>query len=317
MKFDGHKEKTYTEYWNNFSSKPKKGKIISKYLRKIKKKITSATGYHLNISFRKKSKIIDGSFSSFQNNNFILNSRNLKINEKIINFLKGFEIKFEREKITEYIEEYQRIYFDSPVKYLGSGFSFNEGIFLFCILKIIKPTDVVESGVMRGFSTYIIDKATTDDCLIHCYDISFDKIEFKSKKALYNNCDITKSPPVFKGKIPFALWDDHVSQLDRLKFSLENKIKFNIFDDDLSFLNFHSDGWPPIPTINMIKESNKEILELDKINWISENRKGEMILEQIRKFNYSDIVSYHELFPEIFDVTGYKNHSQTSFLITK
>ena len=67
----------------------------------------------------------------------------------------------------------------------------------------------------------------------------------------------------------------------------------------------------------MIKESNKEILELDKINWISENRKGEMILEQIRKFNYSDVVSYHELFPEIFDVTGYKNHSQTSFLITK
>ena len=41
----------------------------------------------------------------------------------------------------------------------------------------------------------------------------------------------------FNGMFAIAFWDDHTSQLDRLEFSIKNKIKFNLFDDDLSFLN--------------------------------------------------------------------------------
>ena len=82
---------------------------------------------------------------------------------------------------------------------------------------------------------------------------------FKQKANYYNN-DITQTPPNMKEHKVLALWDDHSSQLDRLDFAINNHIKYNIFDDDLGFLNFHSDGWPPIPSITMLFEYFSENL---------------------------------------------------------
>ena len=102
---------------------------------------------------------------------------------------------------------------------------------------------------MKGFTTYLIDAATDDDCKICSYDINFENNMFNSKKATYINTDITNNIPLFTNKKTVSLWDDHTSQMDRLKFSQKHNIQYNFFDDDLSFLNIHLDGWPPIPTI--------------------------------------------------------------------
>ena len=215
----------------------------------------------------------------------------------------------------KYINEYEKIYKESPVKHLGSGFGFNEGLYLFSLLKITNPTDVIESGVMRGFSTYIIDKATNENTRIHCYDISFNKLEYKSKKAIYNNCDITKKDPILLSDKLFALWDDHVSHYDRLQYSFAKKIKYNLFDDDLSFLNFHSDGWPPIPSLQMMLNFKNELLNKNSLEWISQNRLGIINLEELKKIKIDEKKINYTLLLDLFDVTGYKNHSRTSFVM--
>ena len=68
------------------------------------------------------------------------------------------------------------------------------------ILKIIEPELVIESGVMKGFTTYLIDAATHDDCEIYSYDINFENNMFNSKKAKYINSDITNKIPLIKNK---------------------------------------------------------------------------------------------------------------------
>ena len=73
---------------------------------------------------------------------------------------------------------------------------------------------------MKGFTTYLIDAATDDDCKIYSYDINFENNMFNSKKATYINTDITNKIPLESFYfITVALWDDHTSQMDRLKFS--------------------------------------------------------------------------------------------------
>ena len=109
---------------------------------------------------------------------------------------------------------------------------------------------------MKGFTTYLIDAATHNDCKIFIYDINFENNMFNSKKATYVNIDITNKIPLIKKKT-VALWDDHTSQMDRLKFLQKYHIQYNFFDDDLSFLNIHSDGWPPIPTISALQDIKK------------------------------------------------------------
>ena len=189
--------------------------------------------------------------------------------------------------------------------------------FFFTILKIINPELVIESGVMRGFTTYLIDAATSNNCKIFSYDINFDNKIFNSKKAKYVNSDITNDVPFIKDKRTVALWDDHTSQLDRLKFSQKHNIEFNFFDDDLSFLNLHADGWPPIPTISMLQYIRNKNLSSDTINWFSRNREGIVYLDNFDELDCVEKIKFHKIFPQLFPITGYKNHSQCSLVINK
>ena len=314
MEFDSNKQVTLTKYWNNFYQKKKNVSLayFSYLLRILKKKIKNIIGYKVNI--QKIKKIVDFSYSSFQKEPIIINLRNKEIEKILIDVYKKNDLNYSGYDHIKYINEYEKIYRESPVKHLGSGFGFNEGLYLFSLLKITNPTDVIESGVMRGFSTYIIEKATNENARIHCYDISFNRLEYKSKKAIYNNCDISEKDPSLLSNNLFALWDDHVSHYDRLQYSFAKKIKYNLFDDDLGFLNFHSDGWPPIPSLQMILNLNKELLNKSTLEWISQNRLGIINLDELKKIKIDKKTINYTLLSDLFDITGYKNHSRTSFV---
>lgn len=317
IKFDQYRKKTFTSHWNNFSQKPKKKQNYLKYLKIFKKYISQYFGYKLSIKISRKHNIKDEAFTSYHTDNNIINYRNSELLILLHEYLNFFKLECSEEYLKKIIKNYTSVFFKSPVKELGSGFGFNEGLFLFCIIKIIKPDIIIESGVMRGFTTYLIDSASSNKCKIYCYDINFENLEFISKKAIYFNHDIMIDKPNLKNKKTLAFWDDHTSQVDRLIFSLNEGIKYNFFDDDLSFLNFHSDGWPPIPTISMLKEIKKNIINHNQIEWVCRNRKGKLWLNNLKNKNPIDNVISHKIFPDLFYKTGYRSNSQCSFLITR
>ena len=316
-RFDPYRKKTFTPYWNHFSITPKKNQSGSIIIKKIKKILKQIIPFQFKIKIHKRKNIKDEIFYSFQSDKNIINYRNYLLSKAVINYLDSFDLKYSNKNILGFVEEYSKVFLKSPITDMNSGFGFNEGLFLFCLIKIIKPTLVIESGIMKGFTTYLIDAATDKNCLLKCYDISFENIQYKSTKAEYFNHDINQIPPDVKNHKVLAFWDDHTSQLDRLEFSIKNYIKFNIFDDDLGFLNFHSDGWPPIPSITMLYEIKANIIKTPKINWTSRGRKGEMWISQIINNNAIDKIKNHKTFPNIFSLTGYKSHSECSFLILK
>ena len=98
---------------------------------------------------------------------------------------------------------------------------------------------------------------------------------------------------------------------------MKNNIKFNIFDDDLGFLNFHSDGWPPIPSITMLYEIKNALVKPQNIKWVSRDRTGEMWIKSLKTNNSIDEIKFYKKFPNMFPFTGYKSHSECSFLILK
>lgn len=317
MKFDVYRKKTFTNSWNNFGIKPKTKNSFSIQIKKIKKFIGKFFKFHLHIKIIKNKNVKDVPFHSYQIDHSVINYRNKALVKRISIFLNLYKIEHSDKIINDFIVEYYKIFSKSKVTDLGSGFGFNEGLFLFCIIKLLKPTFIIESGIMRGFTSYIIDAATDENIIMACYDINFENIQFKSSKATYYNTDISENIPNLEGHKVLAFWDDHISQLERLIFSLNHKIKFNIFDDDLSFLNFHSDGWPPIPSITMLSEINRNIINTDRVEWICRNKKGSIDIHDLKKTNPFKNVKYHNHFPNIFDVTGYKSHSQCSLVITK
>ena len=317
IKYDKYKKKTLSTYWNNFSITPKNSFDSQNLLKKMLRKIQSFFGFKITIKIAKIKQSENDEFQSYQKEKIIIKYRNEKLTEKILIYFKKFKINSNKSEILNFIKQFQIIFCKSPVRDLGSGFGFNESLILYCILKKINPTEVIESGVMKGFTTYIIDKATSKNCKILCYDINFDNLIFKSKKAKYFNHDISYNFTKLRKDKTFAFWDDHTSHLDRLKFSIKHKIKYNMFDDDLSFLNFHSDGWPPIPSISMLKEIQQNLINKDEVQWICKNNVGKLWLDNIKNDNTINLVKNHYIFPDLFSETGYKNHGHCSFLILK
>ena len=316
-KFDQIRKKTFTPFWNNFDTKPKSSKSMSLIVQSLKKFFKKNIGIQIKINTYKNLEKKDEFFSSYQIDKNIISYRNKLLAEIVVKYLRKSNLIFKTKDINKYIDEYCEVFQKSPIKELGSGFGFNEGLFLYCIIKVINPNLVIESGIMKGFTTYLIDAAVSNNCKLKCYDISFENIEYKSKKANYFQQDINQDPPNLKNKKVLAFWDDHTSQLDRLEFSIKNKIKFNLFDDDLSFLNFHSDGWPPIPSISMLFDLKNKIITKSIFEWVSRGRKGKIWLENIKKRNEINQIKTHNLFPNLFNITGFKNHSQCSLVILK
>ena len=317
MEFDFHKKKTYTSHWNNFKNKPRSGNFFSSFLKKFKNLIYKFLGFKLSVRLIRNQSQKDEAYSSYVVDLNVKKYRNELLLEQILLFLESSNLKLNKFDIESYIDEFEDVFMKSPIKEQGSGFGYNEGVFFYTILKIINPTVVIESGVMKGFTTYLIDAATNENCRIYCYDINLENNLFNSKKATYLNTDITKNVPSMHNEKVVALWDDHTSQIDRLKFSLMHNIEYNFFDDDLSSLNIHSDGWPPIPTISMLKDLDSGKINDQDFKWVSRNREGIVFLKNINDTNIVKDIFFHKSFPQLFPITGYKNHSQCSLVINK
>ena len=230
-------------------------------------------------------------------------------------FLLKLKIKCSNKHLIKSIKEHDKIYYKlNPILNNSGGIGYNNSLFLYIFLKNIKIDLAIESGVWQGFTSYIIDSAKKRIRNIK-FDISFSKLIYKSDKAIYNEFDINEYD--FKNykkhlKNSFAFFDDHYSQLDRFLLSHKLGMPFIVFDDDLTYEAIHSDGWPALPTISMIKENKL----LNKFRWYNNGKIAEANLNIIvnkKKLNDYMITTA----PNISNITGYYVQSPMTFLRKK
>ena len=63
------------------------------------------------------------------------------------------------DQLQKAIERYEELFRSVPINDLNGGMGFNNGLFLYVLLSHFKPNTVLESGVWRGYSTFLIDGA--------------------------------------------------------------------------------------------------------------------------------------------------------------
>ena len=244
-----------------------------------------------------------------KNRKYILLSKILK------KFLLSLKIKCSTKKLIKIIKEHDKIYYKlNPIENNSGGIGYNNSLYLYVFLKNIKINLMIESGVWQGFTSYIIDNAKKGIKNIK-FDINFDKLIYKSNQAEYNEFDIKEYN--FKNKKKYlknsvAFFDDHYSQLDRFLLSDNLEIPFIIFDDDLTYEAIHSDGWPALPTISMIRE--KKILKKFKWYNFSKIAKANLIL-RFNKKKLNNYIIYKV--PNISYITGYYLQSPMTFMRKK
>ena len=167
-------------------------------------------------------------------------------------FLNSLELDADEPSLVQQIAAYEKLFRDWKHPNLEGGFGFNNGLFLYAFVKAVQPEVIVESGCWRGFTTYLLDAASSSETQLYCFDINLGRLRYASPKAMYFEDDIGNESLDLSGKRVVAFFDDHVSHLQRLALSDAYDIPYMVFDDDVTLLSAHSYGWPPLPTISML-----------------------------------------------------------------
>ena len=239
----------------------------------------------------------------------LIRERNQRIAQKIGGFLTDLHITQDAESIIKSIEEFDNVIKNSPVRNFVGGFSYNNALSLFIFVRALRPNSLIESGVWRGFTTYIL-RSAAPNALLNCFDVDLGNKLYTDSTANYFEYDLEKWQYI---KSDLLFCDDHVSQDSRLQFAFEKKIPYLVFDDDLSDFSIHSDGWPAFPTISQIRDIGKGTRNL---TWIYDGKSrhgsysGDECNEILNSYNYA-------LSPLLFDLTGYIDSTRTSFLTKK
>lgn len=217
-------------------------------------------------------------------------------------------LNFTKKQIASELQKFLKIYNKRPISNNKNGMKINHMFAFFFILRKLKPKYVIESGVLRGQGTWLIEKALPRT-KIFSIDLDLSTRKYISKKVKYLNRDFSYFDEKINPKKTLAFFDDHTCHLERIKQCKIFNIKEIIFEDNydvgegdfnslklilkqknfnhkISFLSHFKTLI--IFTIEIIKKIflSSYIIKLDKINFRLRdrvNKKNNLFLKNIKK----------------------------------
>jgi hypothetical protein len=140
-----------------------------------------------------------------------------------------------------------------PVRQKHGGNGFNGALQLFVLARALEPEVIVESGVFRGLTTWVLRRARPE-ARIFSFDPVLD-LHYRDGAARYSTGDWSAAS--FEGvdlSRALAFFDDHVSQARRIVEAQERGIRHVALDDDAEAHRIHAHGGPAHPTLAMVLE---------------------------------------------------------------
>ena len=129
------------------------------------------------------------------------------------------------------LKKFCKLYKDRPIKDNKGGMRFEHMFATYFILKKVNPEVIIESGVFKGQSTWLIEKTLPNSKIISI-DIDLSKREYISKKAKYSSLDFEYQDFSELPSNTLVFFDDHVNHIKRIQQANYFKIKNIILEDN-------------------------------------------------------------------------------------
>ncbi len=182
----------------------------------------------------------------------------------------------------------------------GSGFHNAFWIFLFC--RTMDPNLIVESGVWKGHTTWLMEQACPD-AKIFGFDLNLKQLEYKNLKAKlieddWNNYDFQRVDP----DRSFIFFDCHVNHAKRILEAKEKGFRHLIFDDNPPIHKIYS-HIPGIPTAHMIYSG--QAFNKTEISWFRNDREITKPIDPNEVKKARNLIKHHRYFPDVGGPTRY------------
>ena len=199
--------------------------------------------------------------------------------------------------VPAFFELYRR----RPVKDNKGGSGFNDGLWIFAYARALDPEVIVESGVFKGHSTWLLRQACPD-AEIHSFDVDLGHLAYRDPKGALYDCDWTEAAlPALDGRSSLVFFDDHVDQARRLREAFERGFRYLLFDDNLPVYNLYATGRPPVPTLEMIMDGR---LEPDtEVRWSRNGKTYRYIYREADTQGVRPLIEHYAVLPGLAPLT--------------
>ena len=190
----------------------------------------------------------------------------------------------------------------APVRQRRGGSGFNGALQLYVAMRALKPDFVIESGVFRGLTTWVIRQACPD-AKIYCHDPALSGLQYRDAQASYSTADWSTAD--WSGIDPartVAFFDDHVAQGRRVVEAHARGLTRLLFDDDAAGHRIHAHGGPAHPTIAMITGPERR---LEPIRWTRNGRVFEQPADDALVREAAGLIARAHAFDDLHRATGY------------
>ncbi len=136
-----------------------------------------------------------------------------------------------RSEIIVHLDEFESIYSERPIKDNHGGIKAPHMFAIWFMAKKLCPDLIVESGIYKGQSTWLLEKACPDAKLISI-DIDLGQREYISERAIYSSVDFSEHDWTAISDRSLVFFDDHQNAYKRLQQCKWFGFKHIIFDDN-------------------------------------------------------------------------------------
>lgn len=209
------------------------------------------------------------------------------------------------------VETFWNLIPTAPVRQRRGGSGFNGALQLYVAMRALQPRAVVESGVFRGLTTWVIRQACPEAAIL-CHDPDLSGLRYRDAGARYSRRDWSTAD--LSGIDPaatVAFFDDHVPQARRVVEARDRGIARLLFDDDAAGHRIHAHGGPAHPTIAMIA-GRADRAEDEPIRWSRNGRAFAQAADDPLLDEAGACIARLHAFDDLHRATGYSPARLTS-----
>jgi len=197
----------------------------------------------------------------------------------------------------------------APVRQRRGGSGFNGALQLYVAMRALQPRYVIESGVFRGLTTWVIRQACPK-ASIFCHDPDLSGLQYRDNQACYSTADwSTADWSMLDPASTVAFFDDHVAQGRRVVEAHARGLTRLLFDDDAAGHRIHAHGGPAHPTIAMITGPERSP---EPIRWTRNGRQFEQPADDALVRQAAGLIARSHAFDDLHRATGYSPARLTS-----
>jgi hypothetical protein len=209
------------------------------------------------------------------------------------------------------ITDFFRIYTSRKHTDNTHGSGFHNSFWLYYLARVLDPELIVESGVWKGHSSWLMSKACPNANL-YGFDICLDKLAYPDLNAQMFERDWQSfSFPSFDPERALIFFDCHINHAQRLIEAKSKGFKHLLFDDNPPTHKIFSHV-PGIPTAAMLNSGDG--LDKTEISWVWNGKSYTAPINPEQAHQAKALIKNHVILPDVGGPTRYSGFAFLTYV---